>query len=178
MTLRVGTAAAGIVLAAALLAGCVPDPDPTPSATGFADEDAAFAAAEATYRAYVDALNQVDLSDPATFEEVYRWTTGDALSQEKESLSTMHADGWIVSGASSVIAFRSVAVDLVTGDGNALACVDVSAVTLVDANGASQVSADRPDIQTVTVAFEFSSTSPTLALLTSLEGAAEDVACD
>ena len=52
---------------AVLMSGCAADPsvEPTPTPT-FANEDEAFAAAEATYRAYVDALNQVDLADPAT----------------------------------------------------------------------------------------------------------------
>ena len=63
-----------------LLAGCAPTPpgpSPEPSVV-FMTDDEAFAAAEATYRAYVDALNQVDLSDPDTFEAVYAWTTGEA----------------------------------------------------------------------------------------------------
>ncbi|MET0860918.1 MAG: hypothetical protein ABW091_07810, partial [Microbacterium sp.] len=67
-----------LVLASAALSGCTPQPAPTPTPTGFATEDEAFAAAEETYRAYVDALNQVDLSDPETFEPVYAWTTGEA----------------------------------------------------------------------------------------------------
>ncbi len=50
----------------------------------FASEEEAFAAAEETYRAYVDALNQVDLSDPETFEAVYAWTTGDANADERK----------------------------------------------------------------------------------------------
>jgi hypothetical protein len=61
-------AAATLALALALTTACAPDPAPTPSPTGFASQEEAFAAAEATYRAYVDALNAVDLSDPATFE--------------------------------------------------------------------------------------------------------------
>jgi hypothetical protein len=63
--MRFGT----VVLAAAvLLVGCAPQPDatPTPSATAlpFATDKEAFAAAEATYRAYVDAQNGVVISDP------------------------------------------------------------------------------------------------------------------
>jgi ABC-type oligopeptide transport system substrate-binding subunit len=58
-------AAATLALALALTTACAPDPAPTPSPTGFASQEEAFAAAEATYRAYVDALNAVDLADPA-----------------------------------------------------------------------------------------------------------------
>ena len=79
--------AAAAVLACVLITttGCFaqPDPEPTPL---FSSEEEAFAAAEATYRAYVDALNQVDLSDPETFEEVYAWTTGDANADDAQDV--------------------------------------------------------------------------------------------
>ena len=77
-------AAAAIVLALALgmTTACQPEPAPSPSGPVFANEEEAFAAAEETYRAYVDALNQVDLSDPETFEAVYAWTTGDFNADE------------------------------------------------------------------------------------------------
>ncbi len=78
MNLRLAAAAAALALAAVAVTGCSTPagaPKPTPA---FSSEAEAFAAAEATYRAYVDALNAVDLSDPSTFEDVYSWTTGDA----------------------------------------------------------------------------------------------------
>ncbi len=77
-------AAAALVLALALgmTTACQPEPAPSPSAPVFANEEEAFAAAEETYRAYVDALNQVDLSDPETFEAVYAWTTGEANASD------------------------------------------------------------------------------------------------
>ena len=89
-------AAAALVLALALgmTTACQPEPAPSPSGPVFANEEEAFAAAEETYRAYVDALNQVDLSDPETFEAVYAWTTGEANASERKTLSQMHADGW------------------------------------------------------------------------------------
>ena len=91
-------------LALALVAGmaaCQPEPQPTPGGPVFATEEEAFAAAEETYRAYVDALNQVDLSDPETFEAVYAWTTGELNATTGKTLSRgMHAEGVTVSGAS------------------------------------------------------------------------------
>ncbi|WP_300591665.1 hypothetical protein [Microbacterium sp.] len=149
--------AASIVIAAMLgvgaLAGCGPaDPSPTPTPTGFASEEEAFAAAEATYRAYVDALNQVDLSDPSTFEEVYRWTMGDANAGARESFSQMHADGWRVSGESKIVSVQPPeGGDRPDDVGLAIACLDVSAVTLDDAEGTSVVDPDRPDIQAIAI---------------------------
>lgn len=139
-----------VAVFAALLAGCAADPVPeqTPTPT-FSTEAEAFAAAEATYRAYVDALNQVDLADPETFESVYAWTTGEFNASERESLSRMHADGWKVDGLSII---KSVEERGVAGE-SLLACVDVSGVTLVDAAGASQVSPERPSTYAMSVKF-------------------------
>ncbi|MFT4307699.1 MAG: hypothetical protein QM604_12495 [Microbacterium sp.] len=176
MTPRPGIGAAGLVLAAALLVGCAPDPAPTPSATGFADEDAAFAAAEATYRAYVDALNQVDLSNPATFEEVYQWTTGDLNASDREGLSYYHAEGYTISGETSIteIALNSVASDFstITID----LCLDVSEINIVDANGSSQIDADRVEIQTVRATL-ITSTSTTGLQIESLAARGDGPTC-
>ena len=81
MISRVVAASLALALALGLTTGCQPEPRRHPSAPAFANEEEAFAAAEETYRAYVDALNQVDLSDPETFEAVYAWTTGDANAE-------------------------------------------------------------------------------------------------
>ncbi len=79
------TALALVAMVAPVVAGCAPDPAPAPTtAVSFSSEEEAFAAAEETYRAYVDALNQVDLSDPGTFEAVYAWTTGEANADERK----------------------------------------------------------------------------------------------
>lgn len=151
-----------VVLCAALLTGCaadpIPDATPTPSFTSQAD---AFAAAEATYRAYVDALNQVDLADPETFEAVYAWTTGDFNATERESLTQMHANSWKVGGESVVLAAEplSNAEDL-----SILACVDVSGVTLEDATGESKVSPERPPKYAMSVEFTTSATSTGLTI--------------
>lgn len=132
---------AAAALALVLTTGCVPEPAPSPSPTptGFASEEEAFAAAEETYRAYVDALNQVDLSDPKTFEPVYALTTGDALDAAKSSFTRMSADGWVVGGESVVSLIESAGVDIERREVSLAICVDVSGVTLVDENGVSQV---------------------------------------
>ena len=109
MLRRVAALAFGLTIIAGLGTGCQSEPAPSPTAPVFSSEEEAFAAAEQTYRAYVEALNQVDLSDPATFEAVYAWTTGAANAGARESFSTMHADGWVVVGDSVVEATRPVA---------------------------------------------------------------------
>lgn len=142
-------ALAAVALTIALATACAPEPAPAPSSTGFASEEEAFAAAEATYRAYVDALNEVDLSDPATFEPVYAWLTGDALREERKSLTSMHSNGWTVSGSSQVDDFNAIEADPLS----ALACLNVSAIDLVDKAGVSQVGAGRHDVYALALTF-------------------------
>lgn len=147
---RAASVALTLLLGVGVLAGCAPaDPAPDPTPTGFASEAEAFAAAEATYRAYVDALNQVDLADPATFEEVYRWTTGDANASARRNFSEYHADGVSVTGESEITLLEPLRVD---GEKYQLAaCLNVGRVQVVDASGQSLVSPDRSDTQTLTI---------------------------
>ena len=162
---------------AVLMSGCAADPsvEPTPTPT-FANDDEAFAAAEATYRAYVDALNQVDLADPATFEEVYAWTTGEANADARELFSKMHASGETVSGDSVVKAFEPNGVG---ENGEALTadvCVDVADVDVRDSNGVSVVAPDRVDVQVMRLAFLPSGTVTGLAIA-SITGRNNGLSC-
>ncbi|MET2012809.1 hypothetical protein ABXJ56_14800 [Microbacterium chocolatum] len=146
------TRGAGTILLAlvtgALLAGCTPEPStPTPTPT-FTSDDDAFAAAEATYRAYVDALNQVDLSDPATFEPVYAWTTGELNASDRTTYSEWHAEGYQIVGEASISSLRpATSTSRQTATLLITSCYDVSDVDVLDASGSSLVDESRPGIQ-------------------------------
>ncbi|WP_159502488.1 hypothetical protein [Microbacterium sp. 18062] len=148
-------AATAAVALAALICGCgSPAPAPAPTPTGFASEAEAFAAAEETYRAYVDALNRVDLSDPATFEDVYQWTTGDLNASDREGLSRYHAEGFTVSGESVITTIEGNVWSPSSGEVSLAVCLDVSSIALVNASGDSQVQPDRTSVQSLTVALK------------------------
>lgn len=170
---RLTAHAAAALLALAALTACTPDPTPTPSPTGFASDEEAFAAAEDTYRAYIDALNRVELADPATFEPVYALLSNGSLDDEKKSLTEMHANHWTVAGASNVTDFfgQSYADGIIV----AIACLDVSDVSLVDENGVSQVDPARPNVYAMKL--EFAPTSHAEALSISDSTAIEDPRC-
>ncbi len=145
------------VLLAALVttAACAPaTPDPAPSArtpTPLSDADA-FAAAEETYRAYVDALNAVDLSDPTTFEPVFALTTGDLRSESRRAFQNMHDDSWTVAGdskATHVSANRREDEEVLLD-----VCLDVSSVIVTDDAGSVVTSEDRRPIQALEVVVE------------------------
>lgn len=159
------------LVTAGTLTACTaaPQPETTP---GFASEAEAFAAAEKTYRAYVDALNDVDLRDPETFEAVYAWTTGEANAGERKSLSGMHADGWSVDGDTVI---KAVDPHSWTADAAAPAiyldvCADVGAVEVRDAAGKSMVSPERPTLQSSSVELVLSDHAPHDLLIASIEG--------
>ena len=143
------------IAVAGSIVGCTPQsapsPSPSTSATAFSSDAEAFAAAEATYRAYVDALNKVDLAKPETFEAVYEWLSGTALGQERKSLTDMHDRGWTVSGESRVVFFegRTNSSALVM----AVACLDVSSINLENSEGVSQVQNGRPPAYALQLAF-------------------------
>lgn len=170
MISRVAAAAVALALVVGMTTGCQPEPTPSPSGPVFANEDEAFAAAEETYRAYVDALNQVDLSDPETFEAVYAWTTGDFNASERTTLSTMHAEDWTVSGSSDITRIDYLSVGDAFSRVSIGSCVDVSSITLLDAQGVSQVSPDRPDMQVTQVDLTWSKSSPTGYLISEVAG--------
>jgi len=136
------------------LAGCAtPTPEPTPTPTGFATEDEAFAAAEAIYREYIDRANEVDLSDPSTFEPLYELTTGAALKADKEQFSEMHAEGYTRIGTSRIELIAPRDADLEADHVELDICLDNSEIDVLDRNGQSIVSPDRPDIIPMRVTF-------------------------
>nr|BFF11171.1 hypothetical protein GCM10025699_24740 [Microbacterium flavescens] len=167
------------VALAGILAGCAPASEPAPTPTSaFTDEAEAFAAAEETYRAYVDALNAVDLSDPETFEDVYAWTTGDANAGARESFSEMHADQLTVDGTTKVNAIAPSP----TQEGNPEhieldVCLDVSDVTLVNREGTSVVAEDRRDIQTMRVTVQLASEGSPTSLISEIDGRDDGLTC-
>lgn len=133
-----------LALGLVVLSGCSPTPEPTPTPTAvFASEEEAFAAAEETYRAYIDASNSVDLADPQTFDALNQYTAGRYLSEERKALSHMHAEGYVSEGAIRIEWFRNVSwVEGTTL--TAMSCNNVSETSLTDRDGTSLVPADRP----------------------------------
>ncbi|MFG6493521.1 hypothetical protein [Microbacterium sp. P03] len=179
MIRRIAAAVATLVVATAMLSGCIGQPAPAESTPLFSSEDEAFAAAEQTYRNYVDALNQVDLSDPSTFEPVYAWTTGDANANARESYTRMHADGWQVSGESSLALVEPHPRE--AGDAgiyDLAVCLDVSDITGTDAEGKSVVSPDRRDVQSMLISLKVSVESPTKLLVSNIDGREGAPSCD
>lgn len=144
-----------MAMIAVMLAGCAPVPTPTPTPTAaFASKEEAFAAAEETYRAYTDALNDVDPADPATFEATYEFSSGSVRTADRENFSEMHAEGQTIEGdadVSLVVGQEATApYSLIVS----IICVDVRDVVIRDAAGASIVNPNRPDVYQIEATFK------------------------
>lgn len=143
-----------LALSISVLAACAPTPEPTPTPTAlFASDEEAFAAAEETYEAYLDALNGVDLTAPESFEAVYDWTTGSASASIRESLSKLHAEGFQMTGDTVLQSVTPVSANTATGEISMRLCADVSDTDIVDTEGNSVVAGDRADVQALAVSF-------------------------
>ncbi len=169
---RSGVVFTGVVLLTALLAGCAGTPAPEPSTSASLSDEEAFAVAEETYRAYVDALNEVDLADPATFEPVYALTTGELNAQDRESFSTWYAEGFTLTGEAGI---RQVSLGSLDRSGNDLivdlnVCYDVTAVDVLRPDGSSVVDPGRPDIQPLQISEKVDSSGALISHISPAEG--------
>lgn len=142
-THRRATAAVLVTLVCALAAtGCTTAPVPTasPTSTGFASDDAAFAAAEATYRAYVDATN-ARRSDPNSRPDPTDFLTSAAYNDEVETQETLTERGWRISGETGLAAIKRISVD--DNQVRLEACLDAGNTKVLDAAGVDVTPADR-----------------------------------
>lgn len=181
MILRATTATALLAMSVIALTGCLgPTPEPTPRPTGvFSSEEEAFAAAEETYRAYIDAANAVDLAEPATFDPMFALTTGELSADARKTFSQMHADGWVVAGRTEIALSEPLDVTPDFAVVELAICQDVSDVTVVDSAGNSVVAPDRPDIQSLRATLVADRTAPTGYLVQEVEGReGEGSTCD
>jgi hypothetical protein len=173
-------ATAVLVASVLLLTGCLapqPEPSPTPTAV-FSSEEEAFAAAEETYRAYVEAANTVDLSVPATFEPMFALTTGRLSAEARKTFSSMHADGWVVEGETRVVLAEPLDISRDRREVVLAVCQDVSDVTVVDSTGMSVVASDRPDVQSMEATLVHHPSGPAGYLVAEIDGRAGEPLCD
>lgn len=105
---------------------------PTPTVTALTPEEEAFRAAEATYRAYVDAVN-ARRRDPNSTPSPESFLTGAALADETRSAARLEELGVRLVGDTNVV---RVTLDRLVGTSVYLtACLDGSATRLLNADG-------------------------------------------
>lgn len=134
--------AAVAVVAGALATGCTGSPAPTPSTPTPLSDDEAFAAAEATYRAYVDAVN-ARREDPMSQPDPQTFLIGEALEADIETQRQLDQAGLHLVGPTRIV---SIARGSVSSEGEDVAltiCLDSSEGRVVNANGEDVTPPDR-----------------------------------
>lgn len=149
MDLRRRTATLALAIGITLVGCASPATGPTPTPS-FADADAAYAAAEATYRAYVDALNS--RRGNATSEpQPNAFLTGQALENEVEAQAQLSDLSLRVIGQSVVVSFVPVTTADTGTEVVAEVCLDSSATRVIDSSGSDVTPADRESLTPLSV---------------------------
>lgn len=139
-------ATATVLLAVSIIAltGCLgstPKPTPTPTAV-FSSEEEAFAAAEETYRAYIDAVN-ARRADPQSRPDPQSFLIGEALEADIESQREADQLGIHLEGKSVVTSVTPVSADPSVGDVVIQACYDSAGARVFNEAGEDVTIADR-----------------------------------
>ena len=137
------------------LAGCgTPEPaEPTPT-PAFSSEAEAFAAAEETYRAYVEALNSRH-ADPSARPAPTDYLIGEALESELDTERLLSEGGRAIVGPAEIAGFTGAESSSDFTEISAVICLDVSKSRVIDESGADVTPADRPDVLALDVEFVF-----------------------
>jgi len=144
-----------LILGILLLPACVPQPvaqppEPAPSATPvFASEEEALAAAVAAYEAYLKASDEIAADGGAHPERLKDLVTEEWYEKEVEGFEQFAASGLRASGRTvmenvqiqSYVAFPEIGSEAVW----IYLCSDVSGVDVLNDEGTSVVSPDRPE---------------------------------
>lgn len=142
------TAALLAVFTSALLLACAPSPAATPSPTDFASEEEAFAAAEETYRDYIDASNARRL-DPDSVPDPTDFLTGSAYNDDSATQAILDQRGLHLVGVGAVASIEALSVTQAFI--RVVVCLDATNVQVIDSSGADVTPEDRIDILAVDV---------------------------
>lgn len=143
MKSRLVTAAALalVALVALTTSGCLPQPAPEPS-SAFASEAEAFAAAEETYRAYVDAVNE-RRRDPSASVDPASFLIADALEEHIATQQQLDQAGLRVIGDTTLLRVDPVAFQPADSTVTIAVCLDSAETQVLDSAGTDVTPSDR-----------------------------------
>ncbi|GAA3023978.1 hypothetical protein [Microbacterium dextranolyticum] len=139
---------AGLLLALTVVTACTPAPAPTPTPTGFASDEEAFAAAESTYRAYVNADN-ASRKDPTSTPRPTDFLTGEALNAEMASERKFSDAGVKLTGDVLIASIRQLEAS--STKAKIEACLDVTGTRVMNSEGVDVTPTDRSAQMTATI---------------------------
>ncbi len=135
-----------------LTSGCLgtPAPTPTPATPTFSSEAEAFAAAEETYRAYVDALNQ-ERSDPLSADNPQSFLIDLALEVDLETQRQLQEMGVHILGNTRIVTIQPIRRSSRRDSVLLEVCLDSSETSVINDAGADVTPAERPTKTRVSV---------------------------
>lgn len=140
-----------------VVVGCVPEPAPTPlplpTATGFASDEEAFAAAEATYRAYIDAVNAG--MEGQTAPDPIDFLVGTALEGELKTARELEDMGLTIVGQFEMAAFKTRSASATRVESHV--CLNVGDTRVLDLDGRDVTPQNREELLSLDVTFDWSS---------------------
>lgn len=140
---RLASALAAALLVGVLTVGCTPTPEPSPTPTGFTTEEEAFAAAEETYRAYVDALN-ARREDRTSRPSPDSFLIGAALEAALDAERQFDAAGVAIEGDSRIDSLTPARASDDLEEVTVVVCLDSSSTQVIDREGNDITPTDRP----------------------------------
>lgn len=149
---RFAAAVVALAMVVGVTTGCRPEPAPTPTGPVFASEEEAFAAAEETYRAYVDALNQ-RRADEASSPDPQSFLTGKALEVDIDTQRQLDQSDLTITGRTSVTSVDPVSSQPGAGSVHLDVCLDSSGTRVLNGAGEDVTPSDRESISLLTIAF-------------------------
>jgi hypothetical protein len=155
------------------LLGCSPAPEPEPTPTpAFASEEEAFAAAEETYRAYIDAGN-ARIAGSST-PDPRQLLVGSALEADIDTANLLLEKGLRLEGEAKLASFHGTSAELSSSPEvvKATVCVVAAGTRLVDIDGHDVTPSDRPDASSLQVTFIWVSGSLLISDSTVADGSA------
>lgn len=155
---------AAALLAVLLLAGCVPGdpvitPAPEPDATPvFASDDEALAAATEAYTKYLEVSDEILADGGTNPDRLLAVATAGWAEVQAEGFAKAMSEGLHSVGRTSFDNLSLEKYDSSSTDGQSIlrayVCIDVSNVDVLDKDGKSVVSEDRPDRSPAELVFD------------------------
>lgn len=165
---RLAPVAVAMAVLAAVLTGCTPEPEETDPTPVFSSEAEAFAAAEETYRAYVDAVND-RRADPRSTDP-QSFLIGNALEVDIDTQQQLDQAGLAIVGTTVVVSTIGLEASNDLSDVVLAVCMDSTATRVIDSAGSDVTPTERSTMTGLRVTMELFGSDLMISASASLEG--------
>ncbi|ROR83010.1 hypothetical protein EDD42_3112 [Plantibacter flavus] len=168
----------------ALTACTASEPAPAPSRTPpvFENEEQALAAVTETYQEFLDISNTILVEGGVDVDRINAIVGGQLVDAEHENLTELSTQGLSLTGAPTLVSMQLQEwypqPDAAGVIALARACMDLTAVQVLDGDGNSVVETDRPSTRTWSIAIGPGNEGQQRFVLTSRDFLSEGSSCE